>query len=747
MLLEQTVARLIDEAVQAGELPGAVCVAGVRDDIAVHVARGHRRLVPSPQRMLADTIFDLASLTKPLATATLALLLAQRGELDINAPISHYVPDFSNNGRDAALVRDLLTHSSGLPPYKNYLENPPTAAEDRTDRLQAVVADICSTALNSPPGARFIYSDLGFILLGYILEQVAGASLAELADREIFAPLGMKCTRFVPPAEWAEKCAATEVIDGEPLQGVVHDENARYLGGTAGHAGLFSTAADLARYCSALLSALDGSRDDFVLAPAAARAMCTPQSRHPGNERGFGWDVASPYCLQPRGAFFPPGSFGHSGFTGTSIWIDAASGAWLVLLTNRVHPTRDGIVARLRGRIASAVAAQLIAHPRPPRIVTGRCRTLTGLEVARKRGFEMLRGKRLGLVVNHTAVDRQRRHLIDILRDADLEIVRLFAPEHGLEGRLDEKFGDTRDARTGLPVISLYGQRQAPSPEDLDGLDALVYDIQDLPVRFYTYTATMVLCMRAAAEAGVEMIVFDRPGMWRMDVVAGPVNERPFSSLAQYHPLPVLHAMTAGELARYANEQYGIGCELTVVECEGLAREMWFDATGLPWLNPSPNLRSLKAAILYPAIGLLERCNISVGRGTEAPFELFGAPWIDGELLAARLNELTLPGLSFVPIRFVPGEPYPFAGEECGGVYVCLNDRDAFEPVLAGVAIACCIERLWPGRLGAEKMAGLLGSEAAARAIAEGEEPERIAEMWRREEKKAAEEIRRYWMY
>ncbi len=726
------VARAFQDAIAAGECPGGVLCVGRGDETLLLDAAGFRRLVPSPQPMEQDTLFDLASLTKPIVTATLAVELVEQGVVALAEPVCAYVPGFSGDGRERALLRDLLTHSTGLPPWKNYLAEPPTDRDDREGRLAAVVDDICRTPLQAPPGDSFIYSDLGYILLGSILESLTASSLADLAAEAIFTSCGMASACFNPPAELADACAATEVVDGHTLQGVVHDENARYLGGIAGHAGLFATGDDLCRFCAMLLRGGMGEKGR-VLSPASVRAMTSPQSRHPGQARGLGWDVFSDYSPVVRGDLFPAGGFGHSGFTGTSVWVDPPSGAWLVLLTNRVHPSREGSVMDLRRRLANTVAAALVDRPILHRVRRGRAEVRSGLEVERASGWASLRDRRLGLIVNHTAIDRRRDHLLDLLASADgVRLERLFAPEHGLRGLLDETFTDGRDDATGLPVVSLYGERKAPEAEHLADLDALVFDIQDAGERFYTYTATMCLCMKAAAEAGVGFIVLDRPDLLRPDIVAGPMLDRPFANLAEYHPLPMVHGLTAGELARFARAEYPFDVDLTVVPCEGYRRELWFDETGLPWVNPSPNLRTMKAAILYPAVGLLERCNLSVGRGTDAPFEYLGAPWMDGGLVARRLNELDLPGLSFLPAEFTP-TTREFAGERCSGCHLCLLDREALDPVASGLHIARTLRLLYGETFQAEKVAGLLGSRAATQRLLELAEVDEICAAWQPE--------------
>lgn len=725
-------AKLLSDAVEAGELPGGVVAAGRYEKVLLLEAVGFRRLVPSPLPMLPDTIFDLASLTKPIVTATLAAELVQAGELKLDYPVKAYIPTFADGGREQATIRDLLTHSSGLPAWKNYLADPPTTVPDRPGRLAAVVAAICALPLVAKPGDKFVYSDLGFILLGAIVERLMGQTLDQAAAEHVFAPVGMDGAYFNPPVPLREACAATEVTDGVPLQGVVHDENARYLVGVAGHAGLFATAEDVARYCMMLLHGGMGWRGR-ILWPGTIAVMTSAQSRHPGQPRGLGWDLDSEYAAQVRGEVFPPRGFGHSGFTGTSLWVDPPSGAWVVLLTNRVHPSReDGTaIQRLRRQVANVVAEELLGRRnKRPRPAARQARVASGLEVQERQGWPTLRGKRVGVLTNSSAIDSRQRHLVDLLaRQPDIALVRLFAPEHGLQAVLDQPFGDGLDSRTGLPVVSLYGSKQAPEPEDLADLDAIVFDVQDAGVRFYTYTATLVITMRAAAAAGVEVVVLDRPSLLRVDMVDGPLLDQPFSNLAEYHPLPVVHGLTVGELARYANGEYGVHARLTVAPCENYRRDMWFEDTLLPWVNPSPNLRSPAAAILYPALGMLERCNLSVGRGTGEPFGIFGAPWIGAEKLAVELNARRLPGLVFEAADFTPSER-EFAGVRCHGCRVLLESRDAFRPVPTGLEIATTLEQLWPGKLNLSAMAGLLGDRAAVDMLAAGVVVDEIMNRW-----------------
>lgn len=371
---------------------------------------------------------------------------------------------------------------------------------------------------------------------------------------------------------------------------------------------------------------------------------------------------------------------------------------------------------------------------------------LTGLDVMERQDFAPLQGLRLGLVSNHTAINRQRQHLLDLLLAAGCRVTTIFSPEHGFQGRLDEPVASGVHEATGIPIHSLYGNEQKPNPEMLQGLDALVYDIADIGVRFYTYTTTMSHCMAAAAEAGLQFWVLDRPNPIRGDVIEGPILDHPFWLLSAWHPLPLRHGLTSGELARWARAQYGLDVDLRVAECRNWRREMWFHQTGLPWINPSPNMRNVRQTALYPAIGTLEACSLSVGRGTDTPFELFGAPYIDDMLLARELNAAGIAGMAFVPIQFVPSSSI-FAGEVCGGVYIVTQDMDCLEPVTAAVQMSLTLQRLWPSEFHHEKLAHLLGREAAVRGIGSLRPVAEIVAGWQPELARYRQSISEFLLY
>ena len=683
------------DAIAAAELPGAVILVGQREHVLYRKAFGSRALVPKPEPMTVQTVFDAASLTKVVATAPAVLELWERGRIDLDAPLGRYVPEFGAPQFQEVTVRRLLIHASGL----SDLPGRDTLGRGFPDAARA----LASGGLWATPGSVFHYSDTGFILLGELVRRVSGEPLDRFLQRRFYGPLGMRDTAFRPPDSWRPRIAPTEVVNGggAPLRGAVHDGNARLLNGVAGHAGLFSTADDLARFCRMLLNGgtLDGRR---YLKEATVRAMLTP---HVIGEttRALGWDMSSAYS-RTLGSFFPMGSVGHTGFTGTSIWMDPDSGVYTIILTNRVHPSGKGNVTGLRRRVSAAVGARLAPAVAPPvvelgagpiapaadELLTGESdRTLTGLDRLAAERFARLSGRNVGLVTNHTGVDAQGRRGIDLLATAPGVTLRaLFSPEHGLDGQLDANVPHGRDAATGLPIWSLYGGARRPSPEMLAGVDTLVFDIQDVGVRYYTYLTTLVYILEEGARRRIPVLVLDRPNPITGNIVEGPVMDLDLRSFTAPHPIPVRTGLTIGEFARMVAAERKIAVDLTVVPLESWQRGQWFDQTGLPWVNPSPNIRTPLEALLYSGIGLLESTNVSVGRGTPTPFEVVGAPWISAPHdLAAALNAKGLAGVHFQPITFRPSASV-YAGQNISGVSLVVTDRDAIRPVTVGLTLA-----------------------------------------------------------
>jgi uncharacterized protein YbbC (DUF1343 family)/CubicO group peptidase (beta-lactamase class C family) len=673
--------------------------------------------------MREDTLFDIASLTKVVATLPSVMLLMERGKIRLDAPVQAYLPEFPSS---VVTVKHLLTHTSGLPPGI-----PRDDLHPGWQGYEEGIRQACACQPDPLPGRVFRYSDVNFILLGEIVRRVSGRTLDVFAAREIFAPLKMGATSFRPGPEQIQRTAPTDRDEqGVMLQGVVNDPTSRRMGGVAGHAGVFSTAADLAKYARFLL------RGGPLLRPATLRLMESVQTPATVFERrGLGWDIDSGYS-RPRGSLFELGSFGHTGYTGTALWLDPATDSFYILLTTRLHPDGKGDGRALYSEIGTLTAKAIGLTARKDSALFARGEhevptVLNGIDVLRRQGFKALHGWRIGLVTNQTGIDNERKATIDLLREApDVKLVRLFSPEHGIRGELDqEAIADSMDAKSGLPVISLYKPDQrAPRPEQLADLDALVFDIQDVGCRFYTYLTTLKGCLEAAAKAGKAFIVLDRVNPVRGDLVEGPVipAEITFTSC---HPIALRHGMTTGELARMFNAELKLNADLRVIQIQGWRRDLWFDATGLPWVNPSPNMRNLNAATLYPGIGLLEFA-ISVGRGTDTPFEVIGAPFVQDGVLACELNKLGLSGLRFSPVRFRPTTSI-YKGQDCGGVRISMTDRNGVRSVELGLAVAHTLYHLYGTQFDLKRFNVLLQDEGTIHQISSGKPWKSILASWK----------------
>jgi uncharacterized protein YbbC (DUF1343 family) len=358
---------------------------------------------------------------------------------------------------------------------------------------------------------------------------------------------------------------------------------------------------------------------------------------------------------------------------------------------------------------------------------------LTGIDVLEAQNFALLAGKRVGLLTNQTGLDSGGRRTIDVLAHAPgVQLTAIFSPEHGVTGALDTtKIGNSRDAATGLPVYSVYGGTDArrPPPDVLRNLDAVVIDIQDAGVRFYTYETTLGYFLEAAAKAGISLIVLDRPNPLSGAVIQGAMSEPGHENFTNYGPVPVRHGMTLGELAQVFNAEHNIHAKLTVVPMQGWMRGDWFDETGLDWTNPSPNLRSLTETTLYPGVALVEGTNISVGRGTDTPFEVLGAPWINARELSSYLNARQIPGVRFVPVTFTPGSSN-YSGQACHGVNIFITSREFLDAPEFGFEVAAALQKLYPEQFHIEKMADILANQILLNSLMLGEDPRRISLDW-----------------
>jgi SSS family transporter len=882
------VSTLIDDAIANHHLPGAVVVVGHNNHIVFHQAYGNRKLAgepgldgkPSPaEPMTEDTIFDMASLTKDLATATAIMQLYEAGKIvSFDDPVEKYLPAFNaahDAGRAKVTLRMLLTHTSGEAPDISLKDPWGLTAPDRAEGFHRAL----TVPLKDSPGSVFTYSDVNFILLGYLVEQLSGQTEDVYVSEHIFKPLGMTNTRYLPLAKacgphqvvgaaivwiqpppgrigiacpqdtWStsllgriaptthddEGNATTNPHFDMLTRGTVHDPTTRRMGGVAGHAGVFSTAHDVSLFASALLEKLVHNTGPFPLKQSTLRLMTTPEQpgHNPGqlaaaneaerkeiaagdkpaapglapaypaikgqNLRGYGWDIDTGFS-KPRGAIFPIGSFGHTGFTGTTLWMDPASDTYVILLSNAVHPRGNPPISNLRGQVATAAAkalglAEIAYQPKdcdgkpdgPPVTVEQRaatelyCRasgatdcpgvlicatsgkletsaasiassistdpTLTGIDVLEATHFAAIKNlHRLALFTNQSGLDAQGRRTIDVLYSllpTPNSLSLLFSPEHGINGTLDTtNIGSTTDPTTHLPVISLYGAHDAdrrPTHAQLKDLDAVVIDLQDAGVRFWTYEAATMYFLEAASNEQVqfhhdlEIILLDRPNPIGGTQVQGPVSDAGSESYVNSMPLPVRHGLTLGELAKYIVATKQLATHLTVIPMQNWHRSDYFTDTRLPWTPPSPNLRTPEAAVVYPALGLIETTNVSVGRGTSAPFSFFGAPWMNAADVAAALTARRIPGVTFTPTTKAIAEDanhYPFHGQTVPAIQIAVVDRTVFNSPELGVEVLSALHRLYPAQFQLQKAMRLVANQSTLEALKRGDDPGTISASW-----------------
>jgi len=734
---------IVQSEIEAGRIHGAVVEIGQGHQVVYRHAFGYRALEPRPVAMTPDTIFDLASLTKPVATAVAIMQLRERGRIDLDAPAATYWPAFARNGKQRITIRQLMTHYSGLVPDLDLRR--------KWTGYSTAMKMIEDAKPLYPPGTNYEYSDINFEALGEVVRRVAKLPLDDYCRVNIFTPLGMADTGFRPPARELNRIAPTEYVDGKLRIGEVHDPTAARMGGFAGHAGLFSTADDLAIFARTLL---DGGRLGAVtiLSPRSIDEMTLPQSPvdadDTGHLRGLGWDLGAPLCAN-REQLLPVGSYGHFGFTGTMLWIDPVSSAYAIILTNRTYPGGAGDAGPLRREILELISDRLgtlsegrIVECRPSlksfcalaKHASADTRVMSGADVLAGDGFAQLKGSRVGLITNQTGVTRAGTRDIEALSHArGLTLRAIFSPEHGLHGDVDESVapGNTEPV-TGLHFFSLYGETRRPSATMLDGLDAVVFDVQDSGARFYTYVTTMAYAMEEAARRGIDFYVLDRPNPISCAAVQGPIMDADLKSFTGYFPLPTRHGMTVGELAEMFNRENHIGARLHVIKMRGYARSEWFDQTGLRWTPPSPNLRTLTEATLYPGVAMVEGANVSVGRGTDTPFELVGAPWIDSAALLSYLDKRKIPGVRFQSADFTPSAD-TYAGRSCHGVRISLDDRLALDSPALGIELIAALHRLYTNDFKIDATLSMVGSHRTLEEIKSGVDPKQIVADWQPE--------------
>lgn len=826
---------LMNNAIAQHKLPGAVVAVGHDGKVVFQKAYGNRKVAgeQSPngstaaEPMTEDTVFDMASLTKCLATATAMMELYDEGKYQFDDPVAKYLPAFAANGKQNVTIRELLTHYSGLPPDVSTKDSWGLSAPDKAEGVKRAM----ESGLDNPPGTKFVYSDINFITLGILVEKLSGQSEDVYVEQHVFKPLKMTDTYYHPFAKACgphevsgsaielpksggsahvsatDHCPAddwnTAIIDrtaptahddelkdnpsANPdfdhlLRGTVHDPTTRRMGGVAGHAGVFSTAHDVSLYASALLDKLLYNKGPFPVKQSTLKLMSTPQQPTTAQDgatiftpdgkvtkgvatRGFGWDINTAFS-RPRGSVFPIGSFGHTGFTGTTLWMDPGSDTYVVLLANAVHPRGNAPISALRGQVATAAAEALHLYGSQPA-----ARVLTGIDVLESTHYAALAEAarrhnnhlRVGILTNQTGLDAHGHRTVDLLateapKDVPgLKVTALFSPEHGLFGVKDESgISGEVDPTTHIHVTSLYGktpESRHPTHDQLKDLDAVVVDLQDAGVRFYTYEAQTGYFVEAATAEKklghpLEIIVLDRPDLIGGEKVQGPVSDEGKSTYTNYMPLPIRHGMTLGELTRYINGerrlpggtspnvQVPLGAQVTVVPLQNWKRSMYYDQTGLPWINPSPNLRSVESAVLYPGVELLQFTNVSVGRGTTMPFENIAAPFFDAPALAAALNERNIPGVSFSASTVTIADDafhYLYHGQTIPAVHISLLNRDLLDAPELGIELISAIYRAYPQQFNIARLNTLLVSVNTVLSIQNREDPRAIAKSWERD--------------
>ena len=667
----QAIDALVEQAIARGELPGCVISIGTHAGDLYTRAFGERT---RGEPMTLDTLFDLASLTKPMVTTSSIAVLVERGALRLDQPASALLTELATPDKRRITVRQLLLHTSGLPGVGplSQMEAGSAAARER----------IAAMPLASAPGRAFQYSDLGYILLGELIAKLSGEPLDKFAQRALFLPLHMQDTHyFVARAEIA-RSAPTELRDDAGIRGVVDDPRAYRLGGVAGNAGLFSTASDVARFARMLLRGgeLDGAR---VLSERSVAEML--RVVHAGSvERTNGWDVQSSYSLG-RGSLLSRSAFGHGGYTGTSLWIDPQHDLYVVVLSNRVHVGAHGTLHPLASSVADLAVRALQAPSEQGQRV--------GIDVLHDEAYARLRGRKVVLLTHEAARDRAGATTLERIASApQVSLLSVLTPEHGLSGQHEGKVGDQR--YRGLRVFSLFGKTKRPSPQMFEGADMVVIDLVDVGTRFYTYMATALATIEVAGELDLPVLLLDRPNPIDGEHVEGPISEPAFASFVNYHPLPLRHGMTAGELARFLIAARGLKTRLSVVRVEGWARARFFAAPKASWFPPSPNLGTPEQALLYPATGLIEGTNLSVGRGTSRAFRVIGAPFLDGNKVAGALQIDELAGVRVVPIRFRPTVG-PYAGKSVPGIELTIVDPARFSAARTGLGLIRVLRSLY----------------------------------------------------
>lgn len=671
----QKIIASLERAVSEAGAPGAVLYVGDLDDTHLHIATGLRLRAPRVEPARTDTLYDLASLTKVVVTATCVMMLRDEGHFSLGDSITRYVPIPAF--KDMSIL-SLLTHTSGLSAVEPYYE--------WATCLDEMLQRYAQRGILDPPGVIHRYSDVGYMLLGKLVELVSGDSLDRIAANRIFRPLGMRRTAFKPPKRWSRNCAGTEHSRwrGRIMIGEVHDENAYAVGGVSGHAGLFSTSGDLAKFARGLLNG-------DLLKESTLEEMTRLATVPLYPWQGLGWET-DPWASKKKGYLPSRAAFGHTGWTGTSMWLERDSGFFTILLSNTCHPSREKMENEWLRRVVHRA------------VVTAFFSTTTnahsGLDRLVRENFASIEKKRIAVLTNSAAVDQLGRPILDVIAMAqEVTVATIYSPEHGF--RIDAERGRKVASEDGaVPIESLYGSRRAPRPEELRDIDLFVIDLQDVGSRYYTYMDTMRRCLLACAAAGTPALILDRPNPVGGAVLEGPIATDTSHDVS-YAAIPVRHGMTPGELAQYFvdTDVAMKSLKLTINRLDNWQPTHLFAECSLPWIAPSPNIPSPETALLYVGMCLFEGTNLNEGRGTDTPFEVVGAPWLDAHSVIESIDEgdrsgCELEAITYTPVS-IPGKAaHPeYEGQECAGIRIHIRDAHSLRPFTLAVAILKAMRR------------------------------------------------------
>ncbi len=661
----------LKRAVALSKAPGAVAFVGrAGGETLLSAAEGMRQTTPVTEAATEDTLYDLASLTKQVCTTTSVMLLHEDGKLNLDQKVSEFLPI---PGLERCTLRQCITHTAGLAPFKPW--------QTEIHSPEDIVQRIAALPLSSPPGTRRVYSDLGFILLAQVVGQAAREPMDAFIARRVFKPLGMKRTLFNPGPELRKDCAATENCPWRKrvLKGEVHDERAFAMGGVAGHAGLFGTAPDLGLFCDALLSGK-------ILKPATLDEMLRigQVPSYPG--QGLGWWL-DPWTSGSTGYLPSRRAFGHTGFTGTCMWLDRDTGLYAVLLSNTVHPRREPRDnTSLRRTFYDGIT---FAHyPR-------RTNAHSGMDYLCRADFAPVAGKRAAILTNQSATDMLGRPDLEVFGlEPGVAFKAIYTPEHGLRGQAEAGKSVASEKTGATPVISLYGKQKRPTKDELRGVQLFVIDLPDVGSRYYTYMATMKDCLAACAESGVPVLVLDRPNPLGGTVLEGPIAKLCESAVC-CAPIPARHGMTLGEIAQFFQRTVfeKSKLKLEIQNVENWRRELMHPACALPWTPPSPNLPTFESALAYAGTCLFEGVNLNEGRGTDTPFLILGAPWMDNKAIVEAIDPVLATGFKLGTQVYIP-KPIPgksehpeYEGKICKGIRLEVTDPEAARPFSLTVAV------------------------------------------------------------